>query len=131
MANVTYKHLEGKTLIGPFSLAQWFQLGLGLVLGLAFAIYVSPFPPAATIFLACLLPGLPLAASYGAMGLEFSLTQAARAGWRHWRSPRRYLPGPGRGATGYLVHPEPGINIERGRMTVVSDSGELEALWEW
>jgi hypothetical protein len=107
VANVTYKHLEGKTVIGLFSLGQWAQLMAGALAGLLFGIYLSPLPPMPTIFLACLLPGLPLAASYAAMGLEFSLTQGARAAWRFWRQPQRHLPGPGRSANGYLVEPDP------------------------
>ena len=106
MANVTYKHLEGKTVIGQFTLGQWAQLLAGVALGLLFGIYLSPLPPMPTVFIACLLPGLPLAASYGAMGLEFSLAQGLRAGWRHWRRPRRYLPGPGPATTGYHVEPD-------------------------
>jgi ABC-type uncharacterized transport system permease subunit len=58
VANVTYKHLEGKTVLGLFSLGQWVQLLAGLVAGLVFGIYLSPLPPMPTIFLACLLPGL-------------------------------------------------------------------------
>lgn len=130
MANVTYKHLEGKTVVGLFSLGQWLQLLTGLVLGLLFGIYLSPLPPMPTVFLSCLLPGLPLAASYGAMGLEFSLTQGGRAAWRYWRRPRRYLAGPGYGGTGYLVQlesdayqpPTPGSDATATR--------DLEALWD-
>lgn len=107
MANVTYKHLEGKIVVGLFSLGQWVQLLSGLLAGLVFGLYLSPLPPMPTIFLACLLPGLPLAAGYGAMGLEFSLAQGARAAWRFWRQPRRHLSGPGHSATGYLVEPAP------------------------
>ena len=37
------------------------------------------------------------------MGLEFSVGQFAAAAWRYWRNPRRYLPGPGDAAAGYVV----------------------------
>jgi hypothetical protein len=129
VANVTYKHLEGKTVVGLFSLGQWAQLLAGVLLGLLFGIYLSPLPPMPTVFLSCLLPGLPLAASYGAMGLEFSLTQGARAGWRYWRRPRRYLPGPGRGWTGYLVHPDPDSYMPPADPDA-SPTRDLEALWD-
>jgi hypothetical protein len=113
--------------VGAFSLGQWVQLLAGAVVGLLFGIYLSPLPAGPTIFIACLLPGLPLAASYGAMGLEFSLGQGARAAWRCWRRPRRYLPGPGQRAAGYLVEPQcdgaqPGSGAAPAR--------ELEALWD-
>jgi hypothetical protein len=129
VANVTYKHLEGKTVVGAFSLGQWAQLLAGAVLALVFGIYLSPLPAGATIFIACLLPGLPLAASYGAMGLEFSLSQGTRAAWRCWRQPGRYLPGPGRHAAGYLVVPDP-ARAPTGADPGVGPTRELEALWD-
>jgi hypothetical protein len=129
VANVTYKHLDGKTLIGLLSLGQWVQLLAGIVLGLLFGIYLSPLPPIPTIFLSCLLPGLPLAASYGAMGLEFSLSQGARAAWRFWRAPRRWLPGPGPTPTGYLVHHDPHHPSPAGGPDAAR-AGDLEALWD-
>jgi hypothetical protein len=83
-----------------------------------------------TIFLSCLLPGLPLAASYGAMGLEFSLTQGARAAWRFWRRPGRYLPGAGRSASGYLVQADPDPYEPLPAASDTSLASELEALWD-
>jgi hypothetical protein len=130
VANVTYKHLEGKTVVALFSLGQWVQLLAGLVLGLLFGIYLSPLPPIPTIFLSCLLPGLPLAASYGAMGLEFSLTQGARAVWRFWRRPGRYLPGAGQSASGYLVQPDPDPYEPPPARSGASTARDLEALWD-
>ena len=130
MANVTYKHLEGKTVVGLFSLGQWAQLLAGVVLGLLFGIYLSPLPPIPTIFLSCLLPGLPLAASYGAMGLEFSLTQGARAAWRFWRRPGRYLPGGGQSVSGYLVRPDQDSYQPPAGGPDAAPARDLEALWD-
>ena len=131
MANVTYKHLEGKTVLGQFTLGQWAQLLAGVALGLLFGIYLSPLPALPTIFIACLLPGLPLAASYGAMGLEFSIAHGLRAGWRHWRRPRRYLPGPGPVPAGYLVEPDPSSHQPiSDEPNAPAGRGDLEALWD-
>jgi hypothetical protein len=130
MVNPTYKHLEGKTVIGHFTLGQWAQLLAGVVLGLLFGIYLSPLPPTATIFISCLLPGLPLAASYGAMGLEFSLAQLARAAWRFWRSPRRWLPGPGGTSPGYLVVPDPDPAEQPPARRDPARPRQLEGLWD-
>ena len=96
-----------------------------------FGIYLSPLPPTPTIFIACLLPGLPLAASYGAMGLEFSLGQGARAAWRFWRAPRRYLPGPGRRAARLprRARARP-AGSRRGGGSRAAPARELEALWD-
>ncbi len=132
MGNVTYKHLEGKTVIGLFSLGQWLQLLAGAVAGLVFGLYLSPLPATPTIFVACLLPGLPLAASYGAMGLEFSLIQGARSAWRLWRRPRHYLPGPGQTTTGYTVEPDPDLHqapLSSGGVERVS-AREFRDLWD-
>ena len=116
-------------MVGAFSLAQWAQLLAGAVLALVFALYLSPLPTGPTIFVACLLPGLPLAASYGAMGLEFSLAQGAMAAWRFWRLPRRYLPGPGQTAAGYLTEANParprGAAGRRRRRAVGGSVGRL------
>jgi hypothetical protein len=130
VANVTYKHLEGKTVVGLFSLGQWAQLLAGVVLGLLFGIYLSPLPPIPTIFFSCLLPGLPVAASYGAMGLEFSVTQGARAAWRFWRRPGRYLPGAGKSASGYLVQPDPAPHQPGAAAQAAASARDLEALWD-
>ena len=82
-----------------------------------------------TVFISCLLPGLPLAASYGAMGLEFSLVQGVRAGWRYWRRPRRYLPGPGPTSNGYHVEPESQRSVDAGP-AAQHQGRDLEALWD-
>ena len=132
MGNVTYKHLEGRTLVGPLSLAQWAQLLVGVVAGLTFGLYLSPLPPTATVFISCLLPGLPLAAGYGAMGLEFSLLQFVRAALRYRRRARQYLPGAGHAATGYLVGPAADQGVApAGDRAAASDQGRrLEELWD-
>lgn len=130
VATPTYKHLEGKTVVGQFSLGQWAQLLAGVLLGVGFGIYLSPLPPTPTIFIACLLPGLPLAASYGTMGLEFSLVQLARAAWRFWRAPRRWLPGPGASTVGYLVVPEPEPYRRSTERPEPARARRLEGLWD-
>jgi len=130
VTNPTYKHLEGKTVVGAFSLGQWGQLLSGVLLGLGFGIYLSPLPAMPTIFISCLLPGLPLAASYGAMGLEFSLAQLARAAWRFWRAPRRWLAGPGASTAGYLVLPDRDRYEPSPARPDGAPAAELEGLWD-
>ena len=65
-------------------------------------------PTQATIFVSIVAAGFPVALSYGAMGLEFSVAQFARAAWRYWRQPRRFLAGPGQPSPGYVVLADPG-----------------------
>ena len=95
MRHVTYKHLEAKLRLGSFSLGQWAQISAAGALAAVFGVYVSPFPASVTMFASIVGAGLPIALSYGAMGLEFSVGQLAVAAWRYWREPRSYLPGPG------------------------------------
>jgi hypothetical protein len=103
MRHPTYKHLEARLRLGAFSLGQWTQITAAGVAAALFGGYLSPFPTQVTIFVSVVGAGLPVAVSYGAMGLEFSVAQFARAGWGYWRQPRRFLAGPGEPTTGYAV----------------------------
>ena len=103
--NPTYKHLEDKLRLGPFSLGQWAQLLTAALAALVFAVYLSPLAPQATISVAILVAGIPFAVSYAAMGAEFSVGEMAGAALRFYRSPRRYRPGPGTPQAGYRVEP--------------------------
>jgi len=132
----TYKHLEAKLRIGPFSLSQWAQVLLATLLALLFGIYLSPLPVTATIFVSIVLAGSPLALSYGAMAQEWSVTDAAGAQWRHLRHARCHLPGPCEQGVGYLVlaeepDPDQAEPPEAGRRPPSqADGGDGEALWD-
>jgi hypothetical protein len=116
----TYKHLEAKLRLGAFSLGQWAQISVAGAVAAVFGVYLSPFPVSLTIFVSIVTAGLPVALSYGAMGLEFSVGRFAWAAWRYWREPRRYLPGPGDAASGYVVQhaaePAPEIGAHERRL---------------
>lgn len=103
MRHTTYKHLEAKLRLGAFSLDQWAQITAAAAAAAVFGGYVSPLPTQATIFLSIVGAGLPVAVSYGAMGLEFSVAQFARAAWTYWRHPRSFLTGAGEPSAGYVV----------------------------
>jgi hypothetical protein len=103
MRHPTYKHLEARLRLGAFSLGQWAQITAAGVAAALFGGYLSPFPTQVTIFVAIVGAGLPVAVSYGAMGLEFSVAQFVCAGWRYWRQPRRFLAGSGQPTAGYAV----------------------------
>jgi hypothetical protein len=124
----TYKHLEARLRLGAFSLGQWAQITSAGAAAAVFGAYVSPFPTSVTIFVSIIAAGLPVALSYGAMGLEFSVGQFAAAAWRYWRDPRRYLPGPGESAAGYVVRaadqPETEMRPRHGQPS------EAELLWD-
>jgi hypothetical protein len=128
VVNPTYKHLEQSLCVGRFSLGQWAQLLAAALVALGFGVYLSPLPPLPTVSVSVMVGGLPLALSYAAMGLEFSVLQfaASVAGWA--RRPHRYLAGPGRDTAGYTVHPKP---IQSADETPArTPSTELAALWD-
>ena len=131
MVSPTYKHLEAKLRIGPFSLGQWAQILVAAVVALLFGVYLSPLPATATIFVSIVLGGSPLALSYGAMAQEWSVTDAIGAQWRRARQPRCHLPGPTQTGTGYLVLAEqPDEPTPRAGAAPAGPGGEGEALWD-
>lgn len=110
MRHPTYKHLEARLRLGAFSLGQWAQIAAAGVAAAVFGGYLSPFSTQVTIFVSIVGAGLPVAMSYGAMGLEFSVVQLGRAGWRYWRQPRRFLAGAGQPTVGYIVVSAPVVD---------------------
>lgn len=99
----TYKQLEARLRIGVFTLRQWSEILLSATFALLFALYVSPFGIATTIFVSIVAAGIPIAVSYGAMSQEWSVLDALHAQWGWLTRPRRRLPGPGADTQGYLV----------------------------
>lgn len=127
MRHPTYKHLEAKLRLGAFSLGQWAQITTAGVVAALFGGYLSPLPTQATIFVSIVAAGLPVAVSYGAMGLEFSVAQFVRAGWRYWRKPRQFMAGGGAASPGYVVVNEPAA---ASALTGAEQSREGELLWD-
>jgi hypothetical protein len=123
----TYKHLEARLRLGAFSLGQWAQITAAGVSAAVFGGYISPLPTQATIFVSIVCAGLPVALSYGAMGLEFSVSQFVRAAWRYWREPRRFLAGGGQPSGGYVVLADP-VTASPPADTHEQHEGEL--LWD-
>lgn len=128
MRHPTYKHLEARLRLGAFSLGQWAQITLAAVVAALFGGYVSPLPTQATIFVSILMAGLPVAISYGAMGMEFSVADFARAALRYWRQPRSFPPGPGDGTPGYVLREDPLRQQDRSRSASTAADGRL--LWD-
>jgi hypothetical protein len=123
----TYKHLEAKLRLGSLSLGQWVQIGVAGAAAAIFGVYLSPLPTGATTFVSIVAAGLPVAVSYGAMGLDFSVGDFAVAAWRFWRSPRRYVAGAGHTSPGYIVRCEQAATAPDAPGPRLSDR---EALWD-
>jgi hypothetical protein len=131
LANPTYKQLEASLRIGALTLAQWAQVLVAGVVALVFAVYVSPLPIGATIFVSVVLAGAPVALSCGAMAQEWSVIDAMRAQWAWFTSPRKYLPGPGQKATGYMTLPADEHSGEPGRPPGNPDAMQKERSFLW
>lgn len=128
MRHTTYKHLEAHVRIGAFSLGQWAQVASAAVVAALFGGYISPLPAQATIFTSILLAGLPVAVSYGAMGVEFSVSDFARAGWRYWRQPREFPAGCGATTPGYVLVDDARHERDPDKAARVAADGRL--LWD-
>lgn len=128
MRHTTYKHLEAHLRIGAFSLGQWAQITVASITAALFGGYVSPLPTQATIFVSILLAGFPVALSYGAMGMEFSVADFARAGLRFRREPRSFPPGPGMPSVGYVLRDDPRRSDARDQEASTAADGRL--LWD-
>ncbi len=128
MRHTTYKHLEARLRIGAFTLGQWAQVTIAGVAAALFGGYLSPLPTQATIFVSVLLAGFPVALSYGAMGLEFSVGAFVRAGWAFWHEPRSFPAGAGLPTFGYLLREDSTSGIASGRLDTSAPEGTL--LWD-
>lgn len=126
MRHPTYKHLEARLRLGAFSLGQWAQITLAGSLAAVFGGYLSPLPTQPTIFISIVGAGLPIAVSYGAMGLEFSVTQFVVAGWHYWREPHRFPAGPGRPTDGYRLLDD----AQSDSVNPTLDGARREPLWD-
>lgn len=128
MRHPTYKHLESRLRIGAFTLGQWAQVTIAAVAAAVFGGYVSPLPTQVTIFVSVLLAGFPVAVSYGAMGLEFSVSAFIRAGWAFWHQTRTFPAGPGQPTLGYLLHEDSAAAPRADRPDTSATEGTL--LWD-
>jgi hypothetical protein len=128
--NVAYKHLDSKLRIGELTIGQWAGVGLGVVIAGAWALYVRPpigttLTAVTAVYLGALPAGAALLASASEFNLFLILTSALR--WR--RRERRYIPGPGSGARGYVLEEDPTPAAARAARPAVADL-DISALWE-
>ena len=123
MVNPTYKHLGAKVRLRGLTLGQWAQLSTASITAVVFGVYLSPLPASPTIWVSVFVAGLPVVLSYGAMGLDFSVTEFTSALWRWWRSPRLYVPARA-DAVGYRVE------RDTARRDAARSAPALEALWD-
>jgi hypothetical protein len=105
--NPAFKYLDQKLKVADFTIAQVVAIGVGAAFAVAFALWLSPFGLAMTLFVSSFALGLPLITAYTAEWSGFDLIGLLRCAvlWR--REPGRFLPGPGEAGGGYSLAPDP------------------------
>jgi hypothetical protein len=101
--NVAFKPLEAKLRFGELSIGQWAGVIAGVLLGLAFAQFVSPVGGLWGTIIGVYVGAIPASAALFASLAEFDLWRLIVNVARWQRSEGRHLPGPGQAARGYAV----------------------------
>jgi hypothetical protein len=127
--NPAYKHLSDRLRIGELTIPQIISLFCGLMSGLVFALYISPFSPYLTLFIAIYIASIPTGAVLLASTTEFDLWLYIRARTHHRLSDGRYIAGPGVSCQGYVIERD-----EDGARSTRDDELaclELGAIWDF
>jgi hypothetical protein len=127
--NPAYKHLSDRLRIGELTIPQIISLFCGLMGGLVFALYLSPFGPYLTLFVAIYIATVPCGAVLMASSTEFDLWLYLRAAIHDHATDGRYIAGAGETCQGYEIQAdEDGL-----RLTGRDDTQpvELGAIWDF
>ena len=119
-------HLEAKLRFGwDFTIGQIAAMVAGILVGFAWASWLSPIHGIAAAVTGVYVGGLPVAAGFIASQTEFDLWAAVTSALRWRRSEGRFLPGAG-ALAGYVVT----VDHDR-RQDGEGDLGSLDsdALW--
>lgn len=119
-----YKHLTDRLRIAELTIPQIAGVFTGLLCGLLFALYVSPFSPYLTLVLSIYLAGVPAGTVVLATSTEFDLWLYVKACAGELLSDGRYTPGPGEETLGYRV-----TASECGRARPHAEPLDLGDLW--
>lgn len=101
--NPAYKHLSDRLRIGELTVPQIISLFCGLMGGLVFALYLSPFGSYLTLFVAIYIATIPTGAVLMASSTEFDLWLYLRAAIHDHVSDGRYIAGAGETCQGYEI----------------------------
>lgn len=102
-----YKHLTDRLRIAELTVPQIAGLFGGLMCGLMFALYLSPFSPYLTLCLSIYIASIPAGTVLLASSTEFDLWLYVRACVGERLSDGRYAAGPGERLNGYVIEPDP------------------------
>ena len=125
--NPAYKHLTDRLRIAELTVPQIAGLFAGLMSGLVFALYLSPFSPYLTLFVSIYIASVPVGTVLLATSTEFDLWLYVKACVGEQLSDGRYMAGPGDVFTGYVIE----ADGPAGRSSSASGGRglDLEELW--
>jgi len=123
-----YKHLTDRLRIAELTVPQIAGLFGGLMSGLVFALYVSPFSPYLTLCLSIYIASVPAGTVLLATSTEFDLWLYVKACVGERLGDGRYAAGPGERFSGYVIEAEESTaRLQAGGEGALLDLGEL---WE-
>src|SRR5512135_1962882 len=120
-------HLESKLRFWDLSVGQIAAAFLGIMLGVAWAKFVSPLHGMLGAMSGAYIAALPVIPVFVASQTDFDLTGLVTNAVRWRRLDGRYVPGAGPSAGGYL------LTVERADTELPNTTAfdlDLEALWE-
>jgi len=126
--NPAYKHLTDRLRIGELTVPQIIGVFCGLMAGLVFALYLSPFSPYLTLCLAIYITCIPAGVVLLASSTEFDAWLYVRARIAESVTDGRYEAGPGAALTGYSI--EADDTPDRLAGTRELQPPDLGALWD-
>lgn len=124
-----YKHLRDRLRIAELTWPQIAGLFAGLMSGLVFALYLSPFSPYLTLCFSIYIASIPAGTVLLATSTEFDLWLYVRACISEQLTDGKYTAGSGEHGAGYVIRPD---KPSRKRPTSKRDDAtrvDLGALW--
>lgn len=120
-------HLESKLRFWDLSVGQIAAAFVGIMLGVAWAKFVSPLHGMLGAMSGAYIAALPVIPVFVASQTEFDLVGLVASALRWRRLEGRYVPGAGESANGYV------LTLERAEIDLAGAGGldlDLQALWE-
>ncbi len=126
--NPAYKHLSDRLRIGELTIPQIISLFCGLMSGLVFALYLSPFGAYLTLFISIYIASIPCGAVLLASTTEFDVWLYIRAAMHDRLTDGRYIAGAGVSLQGYAIDPDE--DGGRSARSVEMAAVDLGAIWD-